>query len=76
MFTPLNYRLTQGELAFMLEDSGAHALFADRGCWQAAESVREAGRAGRPLFAIEPVAGAQATHDELIDEGPLRRPSK
>src|SRR5271165_3861532 len=29
-FTPLNFRLTQGELAFMLEDSGAHVLFADK----------------------------------------------
>jgi long-chain acyl-CoA synthetase len=74
VFTPLNYRLTQGELAFMLEDSGAQALFADRACWQTAESVRDSGRAGRPLFAIEPVAGAQATHDQLIDEGAATPP--
>jgi long-chain acyl-CoA synthetase len=69
VFTPLNYRLTPRELAFMLEDSDAEALFADDACWDIAQSVRGAGRADRPLYALGKGAGAAAAHDQLVAEG-------
>jgi long-chain acyl-CoA synthetase len=69
VFTALNFRLTPRELSFMLEDSGSAALFADDACWELAQSVREAGRPGRPLFAMGSATGALATHEQLIDEG-------
>ncbi|HXD39152.1 MAG TPA: long-chain-fatty-acid--CoA ligase [Ramlibacter sp.] len=69
VFTPLNFRLTPRELSFMLEDSGSAALFADDVSWELAQSVREAGCAGRPLFAIGSASGAVATHEQLIKEG-------
>jgi len=69
VFVPLNFRLTKRELAFMLEDSGAQALFADKACWEVALAVRDAGRAGRPLYAIDQVDGAEATHEQLIEQG-------
>lgn len=69
VFTPLNFRLTQRELAFMLEDSDSAALFADGACWEAAHALREAGRAGRPLFALESGGSAQASHEQLVEEG-------
>lgn len=71
VFTPLNFRLTPRELAFMLEDSGAQVLFADDACWELAQSVREAGYADRPLYALGTGAGAGAvaTHEQLIAEG-------
>lgn len=69
VFMPLNFRLTQRELAFMLQDLDSAALFADGACWEAAQAVREAGRAGRPLFALESGASTQASHEQLIEEG-------
>lgn len=71
VFTPLNYRLTPRELGFMLEDSGAQALFADEACWAVAQSVCEQGQPGRPLYTLGAVAGggAAAAHDQLVLEG-------
>ena len=69
VFTPLNFRLTPRELAFMLEDSGANALFADDACWGIAQSVSEAGRADRPLYALDTGKDPAATQEQLIAEG-------
>ncbi len=68
VFTPLNFRLTLRELEFMLVDSGAAALFADNACFAVAQAVREAGRPGRQLFAIESGASGEASHEQLIEE--------
>jgi acyl-CoA synthetase (AMP-forming)/AMP-acid ligase II len=69
VFTPLNFRLTPRELSFMLEDSGAKALFADDACWELARAVRTAGREGWPLYAVETGAGADASYEQLVAEG-------
>lgn len=69
VFTPLNFRLTQRELGFMLEDSGAQVLFADDASWGSARSACERGPSGLRLFAIESAPGAEATHEQLIEEG-------
>ena len=69
---PLNTRLTAGELRFMVEDSGASAIVADREFLSVARQLRDEVEAVRTLVPVRDAGPDGPSLHELRERGPGR----
>jgi len=76
IFNDLNFRLAPAELEFIIDDSGATILFADRRHWDTAVALRERCRSLQQLIWLDdgPSPDGSPTWDELAGHDPAPPP--